>query len=756
MKLKICLFVLMCISYLTAQEPFYGVQTHFGQFYRADMDSAAVIEQLELCREAGIEIIRDECLWMDVERDSGVFAIPYQVDFYVQEALSRGIDIYMILNYNNTIYAPNAGSGVVTEANRIAYARYCQFLVGHFAPMGVKHFEIWNEPNHGVLFWTPEPDPDDYFAMLQTAYEAIKAIDSSVIVIGCATSPAIGNPYPFIEGLDFIRDVFSAGGASFMDAVSFHLYQVAYRPEYELFSYVDKVRSFVGDMPIYFSEFGYPTHTGWPNISLSTQAMYVSRMFLSCLLDPQIKTAIYYDLKNDGTNPAEPEHHFGLLEFNRDPKPAYHALKTLIGRSGAARPISSETANDRFILTFSDSLTIAWSYTGEKGISITSSAPAVRVDNYLGTTIAFHIPAEGTISVRVNEGPRYYISQSEPPVLGGFSFKYHALLMYPGESITPAFSAHTEEDIPVIIEAGALSWEYVGSGGSVEGHVFTANGSPGTGFLIADIFGLRDSILVTVMEDPGIHTLETFEDTAGFSLVSSQLDMSASGLSTEHIDGRDVLRLHYKYEGSSAAVYLNKPILFNHLADSIFMTVKTDEKTFEFRLNCRDATGRTYTMLMQPRPADWGPSWGTMRVPVGINPTPPVQVEKIYIIMKPGETTQTAPYTGELLFDRMVMTRGAAYSSLRDIVPSSIRLSQNYPNPFNDDCFIDFYLSEETPVRLDIISLKGEVIATPLRDHRPAGEHRLLLQMNSLPSGIYLYRLATPKATVSRKLVYLK
>ncbi|MCK4529785.1 MAG: hypothetical protein KAU44_01295, partial [Candidatus Marinimicrobia bacterium] len=207
MKVRAYLVTLLLVSSLWANSPFYSVQTHFGQYRRGDMDSSSVEEQLDLCAEAGIQMIRDECLWSDVETDSGIYIIPPEIDHYVNLALARGIDIYMILNYNNSIYAASNGSGVTTQANRDAYARYCQAIVEHFSPIGVKHYEIWNEPNHGVLFWTPQPNASDYTALLHTAYDSIKAIDSTVIVIGCATSPAIGNPSPYIEGLNFIRDV---------------------------------------------------------------------------------------------------------------------------------------------------------------------------------------------------------------------------------------------------------------------------------------------------------------------------------------------------------------------------------------------------------------------------------------------------------------------------------------------------------------------------------------------------------------------
>ncbi len=758
MKYRSWIIASLFIGILCGNESFFGVQTHFGQIYRGDMDSAAVIQQLELCREAGIQMIRDECLWSDVETDSGVYSIPPEIDHYVQSAKSRGINIYLILNYNNVLYAPAAGSGVTTEKNRIAYARYCQEIVRHFTPMGITHYEIWNEPNHGVLFWTPQPDPNDYFALLQTAYDSIKAVDSSVTVIGCATSPAIGNGLPFIEGLDFIRDVFAAGGGDYMDAVSFHLYQVAYRPEYEIQSYVNSVKSYVGDKPIYFSEFGYPTHDGWPNISYDKQANYITRMFLQCLLDPQIKSAIYYDLKNDGTVADQPEHHFGLLEFNQTPKPAYYAMKTLATRVNTSRPVSSMIENEHFIVSFHDSLTVAWCYSGSQTILCKVISPFTRILDKTGNIIAYHITANDSILLEVDESPRYIIPLSSEPAVQHFSFDHKTFLLYPEESIKCSYNAITLGNTPIIIKPNAISWTYSGNGGQLINDTFIAD-SPGSGIIIADIQGHKDTICVTVIDNPGYYTAETFSDTAGFHLQSTYLNMDASYLRTEGTGAWDAISLHYEYSESSAVAYLYKDILINHHADSIFLDIKTDEKEYDFRIYCKDANGKSYTLSMRPRPTTWLNTWGTLGGPVGIDAAAesPIYIEKIYIKMKPGETAQTAPYTGEIYLDNLRIKRGDAVGIASDlIVPSDIYLSQSYPNPVNGNCHISYHLVEQTQIRIDILNINGQIVATPLHAFNPAGEYHLNFQLNHLPSGIYIYRLSTPRATVSKKLLYIK
>ena len=758
MRIKPYIIILLLIGNLWANSPFYSVQTHFGQFRRGDMDSLSVEEQLDLCAEAGIEMILDECLWSDVETDSGVYIIPPDVDHYVNSALTRGIDIYMILNYNNSIYAPSNGSGVSTQSNRDAYARYCQAIVEHFSPIGVKHYEIWNEPNHGVLFWTPQPNANDYTALLHTAYDSINAVDSNVTVIGCATSPAIGNPSPYIEGLDFIRDVYAAGGGSYMDAVSFHLYQIAYRPENEFISYVNNVKSFVGDKPIYFSEFGYPTHTAWPNISLAKQAQYVTRMYLTCLMDPQIRSAIYYDLKNDGTVAEEPEHNFGLLEFDKSPKLAYTALKMLISHADTLRPRSSSSENDTYIADMHDSLSIVWTYSGTKSLDLHVNANYVRLEGMLGDTLAYCITENDTIKLTINESPQYCITQLGLLFVSEFSFDDHDFLLYPDEKLQCIYTARTENDIPLFINPGALSWEFVGQTGSIENGLFTAS-SPGSGMIIADIQGMKDTINITILEDPGYYTAESFSDTSTFSLSSDYLNMDVSDLSLNTGINGNALSLNYEYSSSTAISYINKNILINHHADSVYLDIKTDEKEYDFRLYCKDSKGQAFTLYMKPRPTTWTNTWGTLSCPMEIDNSviPPVNIYKIYVKLRPGSTSQTIPYTGEILLDNLRIKRGDAVGIINDIdVPKDIRLFQNYPNPFNGYSRIRFQLSQSSVVRIDILDLRGAIVSTPLNSLHSKGDHYLDLNMQTLPSGIYIYQLSTPYLTLNRKFAYIK
>ena len=80
-------------------------------------------------------------------------------------------------------------------------------------------------------------------------------------------------------------------------------------------------------MPILSGEWGYATHAKG-GVSLETQAAFIVRQQLANLLNG-IPLSIWYDWKNDGSDPNEGEHNFGTVMPDLKPKPAYLAVQTL-------------------------------------------------------------------------------------------------------------------------------------------------------------------------------------------------------------------------------------------------------------------------------------------------------------------------------------------------------------------------------------------------------------------------------------------
>lgn len=89
-------------------------------------------------------------------------------------------------------------------------------------------------------------------------------------------------------------------------------------------------------------------------------------------------------------------------------------------------------------------------------------------------------------------------------------------------------------------------------------------------------------------------------------------------------------------------------------------------------------------------------------------------------------------------------------------LPSGFSLSQNYPNPFNPLTTINYVLEENSRVILRVYDLLGREVQTLFSGVQNKGKHSVEFNASRLPSGIYFYRLETPKSVISRKMTVLK
>ncbi|MDZ4121863.1 MAG: T9SS type A sorting domain-containing protein [Candidatus Cloacimonadaceae bacterium] len=93
--------------------------------------------------------------------------------------------------------------------------------------------------------------------------------------------------------------------------------------------------------------------------------------------------------------------------------------------------------------------------------------------------------------------------------------------------------------------------------------------------------------------------------------------------------------------------------------------------------------------------------------------------------------------------------------------PLLLSLDQNYPNPFNPSTMIAFTIPASSHCRLDVYNMRGQKVATLLNDTRIAGKHSVVWnglddRGSKVSSGIYIYRLFTPNAMKTAKMILMK
>jgi polysaccharide biosynthesis protein PslG len=303
-----------------------GVNIHFVTGHEQDLDRI---------QAAGFKFVRMDFHWEGIEQRKGEYNWA-GYDELLANLDKRGLRAILILDYSHHLYEetvthlnPLTGQPSTTLASPqhpdsiAAFARWAAAAAKHFRGRPVL-WEIWNEPN--ISFWAPKPDAQQYTALALATAKAIREAEPQATVIGPASS---GFPWEFLE--TFLK----SGALEYLDAVSVHPYRNPQNPPETAASDYLKLRTMIdryspeskkNKLPILSGEWGYST---WKRgVSLETQAAFAVRQQLSNLLNG-VPLSIWYDWKNDGSDPNENEHNFGTVLPDLAPKPAYTAIRTL-------------------------------------------------------------------------------------------------------------------------------------------------------------------------------------------------------------------------------------------------------------------------------------------------------------------------------------------------------------------------------------------------------------------------------------------
>ena len=355
-------------------------------------------DQLSLLMEAGVRNLRIDFTWNKIEPAPGEFHFD-KYDFVVDEALRYGMQVEGILCYGTPwattrpILIPGL-SATPPPDNPENYRRFASRVASHFQGR-VRAWEIWNEPNSGFRFWSPDPggNPGEYAQLLIAGYQGIKgdpenpddgACEDCTVVFGGTFHPST---YEFIVpgGLAFINAVHRYAGESmginlgdYYDVMALHPYMyptfeillapfaapeddlstMGYDPEQGIPQKTNwpgairDARTLLSGYgikkPIWITEFGWPTNFLWPGlvlpkgVSLEEQAAYSVRACVLSLAE-QVERLYLFTYKDGDDWKLNQEAAFGLISYDPDypdknpnpsPKPAYYAYKTLTEQIG--------------------------------------------------------------------------------------------------------------------------------------------------------------------------------------------------------------------------------------------------------------------------------------------------------------------------------------------------------------------------------------------------------------------------------------
>lgn len=280
---------------------------------------------VSLAAEAGLHWTREEFLWEGVEPAPGQHSesLLARHDARVAVLAAAGIQILGLLDYG--VEWSTGGGAPSTDEQRADFARYAAFMAGRYRGV-ITHWEVWNEPNL-EKFWHAEPDPEAYGLLLRAAADALHAVDPGIRVAGGAVSGCSR------DDRAFLLRALAAAGPGACDIISIHPYsgESAWDRSDEpgdVCSLRRELSEAGWTQPLWSTECGHSTCDD--GVAVEEQPGLLVRMYLSQFA-AGIENVISYDFVDDGMDPLEKEHHWGMLYRDLEPKPALRVVGVLAG-----------------------------------------------------------------------------------------------------------------------------------------------------------------------------------------------------------------------------------------------------------------------------------------------------------------------------------------------------------------------------------------------------------------------------------------
>lgn len=313
--------------------PLQGVSSHFGF-------SNVPLPDLNQFQMMGVNSLRSEVFWDQVENMSGVLTIPEHVEKFVKESNRSGILPILVLDYGHPAY--DGGDKPMSPRARNAWKHYAEFVVSHFRGR-VSYYEIWNEWDIDIG-GTKAGTPESYVELVNWVAPSLHQIDpKSCLIVGSATPESVDKGW--------LTRALNAGLMKNADALSLHTYnfgnpKAGYQGPEGWFRKVQGLQVQINAMPsirnkpvkLFVTEMGWSSFLGKNGVSSEKQADYAQRLFLLSTILPNLHGVWWYSFLDEGNDRLDAEDNFGLFAQNGAPK---MAAKKLIEQASLLKGVST-------------------------------------------------------------------------------------------------------------------------------------------------------------------------------------------------------------------------------------------------------------------------------------------------------------------------------------------------------------------------------------------------------------------------------
>jgi len=211
----------------------------------------------------------------------------------------------------------------------------------------IGHFQIWNEPNLGEE-WTGKADPAEYVRLLKIAYARVKEADPQAVVLSAPLAINLENGPLHLNEVDFLDQVYLAGGKGVFDVLSANAYGMERSPtdapgknvlNFRRVELLRQVMEKHGDAgkAIWFNEYGWNASPKempkdeliWQRVTEKQQADWtVEGVQYARKNWPWAGVFCTWYFRQVGDiPPSKSEYYFRLVDPDFTPRPVYNAIR---------------------------------------------------------------------------------------------------------------------------------------------------------------------------------------------------------------------------------------------------------------------------------------------------------------------------------------------------------------------------------------------------------------------------------------------
>lgn len=361
-----------------------GIKTALGVSSTRDFlaDTVTAAADRQRLSADGFKIVRLDLLWQEVEPAPGVENYA-AFDKAIADLNARGLVPLLILLYGNPAFddagatcpQPDMGVWACMGSDFGPFVRFAERTAKRYKGK-VKLYEVWNEPNGWFRFW-PRVEGGDPAAFARLTADTADAVHRACPACEVLSGGMVYLASPIsLSQREFMQRMMAAVPDVFerIDGIGFHAYtfyppvdppELAANPVPGLFGQVPLDESLADvkaacncDKPLWITETGW---TAVGNLTQEERARYALRGFLLALTQGA-KSWLWWSVRDYRAEKlvAPQEAHFGLLDTEGAPHPAYEALTKLIELAGDAVEVTDVRAEYGFAAPYAWAVRLTW------------------------------------------------------------------------------------------------------------------------------------------------------------------------------------------------------------------------------------------------------------------------------------------------------------------------------------------------------------------------------------------------------------